>query len=1074
MNRGILCFCDCGCFGQTPDSPRESRGKSNQVRGKTDSSASDASSDDLEEDDDGLHQMNITRDSNVGINRLSRVSSQFLPPEGSRKVRIPLGNYDLRYSYLSQRGYYPESLDKPNQDSFCIHTPFGTSPDDHFFGVFDGHGEYGAQCSQFVKRRLCENLLRDDQFHTDAVQALHSAFLATNSQLHADSLDDSMSGTTAVTVLVRGKTIYIANTGDSRAVIAEKRGEDVVAVDLSIDQTPYRTDELERVKECGARVMTLDQIEGLKNPDVQCWGTEESDDGDPPRLWVQNGMYPGTAFTRSIGDSVAESIGVVANPEIFILELNANHPFFVLASDGVFEFLSSQTVVDMIAKYKDPRDACAAIVAESYRLWLQYETRTDDITIIVVHINGLTDMECTQTVMKVSLQPSQQVVELVGSESPSTISLNPKNQRSRQDLSRARLRALESSLENGRLWVPPSPSHRKTWEEQAHIERILHDHFLFRKLTDSQCHVLLDCMQRVEVKAGDIVVQQGGEGECFYVVGSGEFEVLAIQEEDGKEVTKVLHRYTADKLSSFGELALMYNKPLQASVRAVTTGTLWALKREDFRGILMSEFSNIPSLKLLRSVELFTRLTTLQLSQLADSLVEVTFGDGQMIVDKNDDASSLYIIQRGRVKLKLAADQVNSDAWDLLSSQTKVAQSSREDGNYVFEIDEGGHFGEWALFGETIAFTAMSVGDVTCSTIAKEKFDSIIGPLPKVSQSDSKLKDSLVPKGHGADDSSFRKAQLSDLEWKMCIYAADCSEIGLVQLRGSDKIKSLKRFYIKRVKDLHKEKHVFDEKDLMKSLSQSTCVPEVLCTCADQSYLGILLNCCLCCSLASILHAPLNESSARFYAASIIVALENLHQRSILYRGVSADILMVDRSGHLQLVDFRFAKKLQGERTYTICGIADSLAPEIVLGRGHGFSADWWALGVLIYFMLQSDMPFGSWRESELEPFAKIAKGHLVMPSTFSIEVVDLITKLLEVNENARLGAKGAESVKRHPWFDGIDWKQIADGTYTVPKEITDRVDSYVETLTEDLTASPSMPSEETADQAAPEWIQDW
>lgn len=761
--KGSLCFCDCGCFGQTPDSPRESRGKSNRVRGKTDSSASDASSDDLEEDDDGLHQMNITRDSNVGINRLSRVSSQFLPPEGSRKVRIPLGNYDLRYSYLSQRGYYPESLDKPNQDSFCIHTPFGTSPDDHFFGVFDGHGEYGAQCSQFVKRRLCENLLRDDRFRTDVVQALHSAFLATNSQLHADSLDDSMSGTTAVTVLVRGKTIYIANTGDSRAVIAEKRGEDVVAVDLSIDQTPYRTDELERVKECGARVMTLDQIEGLKNPDVQCWGTEESDDGDPPRLWVQNGMYPGTAFTRSIGDSVAESIGVVANPEIFILELNANHPFFVLASDGVFEFLSSQTVVDMIAKYKDPRDACAAIVAESYRLWLQYETRTDDITIIVVHINGLTDMECTQTVMKVSLQPSQQVVELVGSESPSTISLNPKNQRSRQDLSRARLRALESSLENGRLWVPPSPSHRKTWEEQAHIERILHDHFLFRKLTDSQCHVLLDCMQRVEVKAGDIVVQQGGEGECFYVVGSGEFEVLAIQEEDGKEVTKVLHRYTADKLSSFGELALMYNKPLQASVRAVTTGTLWALKREDFRGILMSEFSNIPSLKLLRSVELFTRLTMLQLSQLADSLVEVTFGDGQMIVDKNDDASSLYIIQRGRVKLKLAADQVNSDAWDLLSSQTKVAQSSREDGNYVFEIDEGGHFGEWALFGETIAFTAMSVGDVTCSTIAKEKFDSIIGPLPKVSQSDSKLKDSLVPKGHGADDSSFRKAQLSDL-----------------------------------------------------------------------------------------------------------------------------------------------------------------------------------------------------------------------------------------------------------------------------------------------------------------------
>ncbi|KAM0869882.1 hypothetical protein ACQ4PT_040389 [Festuca glaucescens] len=1068
------CLRSHGCVEQTADSPRESRGKSSRGRGKTDSSASDGSSDDLEADD-GLNQLNITRESNVGINRLSRVSSQFLPPEGSRKVRVPLGNYDLRYSYLSQRGYYPESLDKPNQDSFCIHTPFGTSPDDHFFGVFDGHGEYGAQCSQFVKRRLCENLLRDGQFRTNAVQALHSAFLATNSQLHADSLDDSMSGTTAITILVRGRTLYIANAGDSRALIAEKKGEDIIAVDLSIDQTPYRTDEVERVKECGARVLTLDQIEGLKNPDVQCWGTEESDDGDPPRLWVENGMYPGTAFTRSIGDSVAESIGVVANPEIFILELSASHPFFVIASDGVFEFLSSQTVVDMIAKYKDPRDACAAIVAESYRLWLQYETRTDDITIILVHINGLTDTGSTHTVLKASLQPSQQVVELVGSESPSVISLNPNNQRSRQDLSRARLRALENSLENGQVWVPPSPSHRKTWEEQAHIERILHDHFLFRKLTDSQCNVLLDCMQRVEAKPGDIVVHQGGEGDCFYVVGNGEFEVLAIQEEDGKEVSKVLHRYTADKLSSFGELALMYNKPLQSSVRAVTSGTLWALKREDFRGILMSEFSNIPSLKLLRSVELFTRLTVLQLSQLADSLAEVSFADRQVIVDKDDNISCLYIIQRGHVRLTLAADKLNSDSWDLLSAHTKKVQQSQENGNYVVEIGEGGHFGEWALIGESITFTAISVGDVICSTITKEKFDLIVGSLPKLPQADSKLKDSLIPKEHSTDeDFSFRRVQLSDLEWKTCIYAADCSEIGLVQIRGSDKIKSFKRFYIKRVKDLRKEGQVFQEKDIMKSLSQSVCVPEVLCTCADQSYLGILLNCCLCCSLASILNTPLSESSARFYAASVVVALEELHRRSILYRGVSADILMLDRSGHLQIVDFRFAKKLEGERTYTICGIADSLAPEIVLGKGHGFTADWWALGVLIYFMLQSDMPFGSWRESELEPFAKIAKGHLIMPSTFSVEVVDLITKLLVVDENARLGTTGADAVKKHPWFDGIDWKQTANGTSAVPQEISDRIDSYVETLQEDLTVPSSIPGEDPADLTAPEWIQDW
>ena len=297
---------------------------------------------------DQLNQLSITRDSEVGITRLSRVSSQFLPQDGSRTVKVQSGNYELQYSFLSQRGYYPDALDKANQDSFCIHTPFGTNHDDNFFGVFDGHGEFGAQCSQFVKQKLCENLLRNSRFHVDAIEACHGAFLMTNSQLRADSIDDSMSGTTAITVLVRGRTIYVANSGDSRAVIAERKGKDIVAVDLSIDQTPFRSDEIERVKLCGARVLTLDQIEGLKNPDVQCWGTEEGDDGDPPRLWVPNGMYPGTAFTRSIGDSIAETIGVVANPEIVVLELTTDHPFLVLASDGVFEFLSSQTVVDMV------------------------------------------------------------------------------------------------------------------------------------------------------------------------------------------------------------------------------------------------------------------------------------------------------------------------------------------------------------------------------------------------------------------------------------------------------------------------------------------------------------------------------------------------------------------------------------------------------------------------------------------------------------------------------------------------------------------------------------------------------
>ncbi|WVZ14197.1 hypothetical protein V8G54_011763 [Vigna mungo] len=1055
-------------------------------------------SSDVEEGEirDQLNQLSITRDSEAGIRRLARVSAQFLPPDGSRIVKVPSGNFELRYSFLSQRGYYPDALDKANQDSFCIHTPFG---------FLSGQVRVlmttflVSSTAMFVKRKLCENLLRNSKFRGDPVEACHAAFLATNSQLHADVLDDSMSGTTAITVLVRGRTIFVANSGDSRAVIAERRGKEIVAVDLSIDQTPFRSDELERVKLCGARVLTLDQIEGLKNPDVQCWGTEEGDDGDPPRLWVPNGMYPGTAFTRSIGDSIAETIGVVANPEIVVFELTQDHPFFVLASDGVFEFLSSQSVVEMgylllkfafmctkevggrllfrfsgnhdlaqlmlAAKFKDPRDACAAIVAESYRLWLQYETRTDDITVIIVHVNGLTESTIAQSASygDVLRKPVPQVVEVTGSESPSTFGWSARNQRVRHDLSRARLRALENSLENGQAWVPPPSAHRKTWEEEAHIEQALHDHFLFRKLTDSQCHVLLDCMQRVEVEPGDIIVKQGqklkftilernmsldlgGEGDCFYVVGSGEFEVLATQEEKEGDVPRVLQRYTAEKLSCFGELALMYNKPLQASVRAVTKGTLWALKREDFRGILMSEFSNLSSLKLLRSVDLLSRLSILQLSQISDSLSEVSFSNGQTIIDN-----------KGCVKITFDSDLLTSpNAYSLkpdIQNEEDDVQSRTE---LSIEKPEGSYFGEWTLYGERIgSINAVAVGDVVCALLTKDKFESVIGSIQKISQEDHKyvLDNSMELTGRNYDFSSLDKVQLSDLEWRKTLYSTDCSEIGVANLKES----------------------VLKEKDLIKSLGSSVSIPQVLCTCADSMYAGILLNTHLACPLSSILSSPFSESAARFCAASVVTALEDLHKNGVLYRGVSPDVLMLEQTGQIQLVDFRFGKQLSGERTFTICGMADSLAPEIVLGKGHGFPADWWALGVLIYFMLRGEMPFGSWRENELDTVAKIAKRKLHLPESFSSETVDLISKLLEVEENNRLGSQGPDSVKSHPWFKGIDWEGIRSRTFPVPQEIISRISQYLEVHSEDCsTGYPGSPLQEVEELNVPEWLEDW
>ena len=178
---------------------------------------------------------------------------------------------------------------------------------------------------------------------------------------------------------------------------------------LSRDQTPYRLGERVHIRKAGGRILSLDQIEGLKPIDTKAakldilklaeggenvkgeivLGEEIDEGGDPPRVWHPNGDYPGTAFTRSFGDAVAEELGCYAVPEMLTHDLTPEDKIIVLASDGVFEFLTNQSVIDICAKFTDPLEACRAVVAESYELWLQYELRTDDITMICIYVDGV-------------------------------------------------------------------------------------------------------------------------------------------------------------------------------------------------------------------------------------------------------------------------------------------------------------------------------------------------------------------------------------------------------------------------------------------------------------------------------------------------------------------------------------------------------------------------------------------------------------------------------------------------------------------------------------------------------------
>jgi serine/threonine protein phosphatase PrpC len=236
-------------------------------------------------------------------------------------------------------------------------------------------------------------------------------------------VDDSISGTTAITAGFHFGRLTVCNVGDSRAVMGHRLygGEEqeeitqesdlsaevgkLVAIPLSKDQTPYRADERERLKKAGSAIMTVDQMEGRVPATDENWdhvnlGEEIDLSGDPPRVWAKGCNFPGCAFTRSLGDLIADRIGVYAEPEILTTEVTKNDEILVIASDGIFEFLTSQGAIDICAKCESPSEACERLVKASYNQWLHFEDRTDDITVIVCFLECDSETETAKGTTK--------------------------------------------------------------------------------------------------------------------------------------------------------------------------------------------------------------------------------------------------------------------------------------------------------------------------------------------------------------------------------------------------------------------------------------------------------------------------------------------------------------------------------------------------------------------------------------------------------------------------------------------------------------------------------------------------
>ena len=240
----------------------------------------------------------------------------------------------------------------------------------------DGHGEFGDLVSQYMKKRLEALLFDHALFITDIKSAISEVVSNIEKELLDDQeLDTKLSGSTMVLAVIRGSHITVANIGDSRIVLGTRdQHNNISAKRLSVDHKPDSPNELKRIIESGGRVSAIEYEDGILGPS---------------RVWLGNMKIPGLAMSRSLCDKVAHLAGVISTPDLFEYHLdNYSDLLLIIATDGLWEFMSDQDSISIASKCDKPADAVTKLISASNEKWLAKEQVVDDTTVCVIFLEA--------------------------------------------------------------------------------------------------------------------------------------------------------------------------------------------------------------------------------------------------------------------------------------------------------------------------------------------------------------------------------------------------------------------------------------------------------------------------------------------------------------------------------------------------------------------------------------------------------------------------------------------------------------------------------------------------------------
>ncbi|CAD8190052.1 unnamed protein product [Paramecium octaurelia] len=566
------------------------------------------------------------------------------------------------------------------------------------------------------------------------------------------------------------------------------------------------------------------------------------------------------------------------------------------------------------------------------------------------------------------------------------------------------------AVEECYLWGIDRHTFRKSIEtimrsEQEKNRKYLESVKFFNQLTREQKDAVAGVLISQKFNQGEIIVNEGDQASSFYIIVEGQCGVF---NKDGQQIAVL------NPSDSFGESALKHeNQVRMMTIKSIQKDTkVLALGKDMIQQILGDQVQSIIYKNIckwaLNSSKLFSKTQSAYQDKLLEGVQIKKLPANSKVITKGDKVGQLVIL--------LDVDALDDTNAKALKGSILVEDTLQD------KLQGTSH-------GKT--YTIEAEGHV--AIIDYESFRKAQGSVEKIQQGKAQQSEKV-----NAYEEQIKSQPFKNLIYLNKLGSGQFGSVYLCKFKELETLFALKYVTRAHVQQFGIQKHIQQEKAVLE-LMDHPFILKFYRSYKDNENIYFLTEYIPGMELFDAIRVIglLSKYDAQFYAAQMLLQMEYLHtQHNIVYRDIKPENIMVDDKGFLKLIDMGTAKSFknqQSSKTFTIIGTPHYMAPEVISGKGYGYFADLWSVGVCVYEFICGGLPFGEEAEDPFEIYKEIIKKPISYPHFMSDKSAKpFIEQLMNKIPEVRLGGSYT-TLKSHAWFKDFDWEKLLTKSLKAP-----------------------------------------